>query len=120
MVGMNQYHAHQQLVRSFMSGFQKAFPSARIFQRHVGLFFTKNKTPVRINLPGMADLWALIPHGGVCLHFEFEIKTGAGRQSKEQKSWQAVIESLGASYLVVRDVDESLNQINLILSKMPK
>ena len=114
---MNNYAAHQNLVKSFMLAFQKAFPHGRIFQRHVGLFYTVKKTPVRINQPGMADLWALIPHEGKCFHFEFEIKTGSGRQSKEQKNWENTVKKLNAHYLIVRDVETAVKNLVSILGE---
>ena len=104
---MNNYAAHQQLVKSFMIAFQKEFSNGRIFQRHVGLFYTIKKTPVRINMPGMADLWAIV--NGV--HFEIEAKTGAGRQTKEQKNWERTITDLGSHYVLLRDINESISVI---------
>ena len=104
---MNNYAAHQNLVKSFMLAFQKEFPHGRIFQRHVGLFYTIKKTPVRINMPGMADLWAIID--GV--HFEIEAKTGTGRQTAEQSAWEKTITSLGAHYFILRSVDDTILSI---------
>ena len=101
---MNNYAAHQQLVKSFMIAFQKEFPRGRIFQRHVGLFYTIKKTPVRINQPGMADLWAIIDGR----HFEIEAKTGTGRQTKEQKNWEKTITDLGSHYVLLRDVNDAM------------
>jgi hypothetical protein len=101
---MNNYAAHQNLVKSFMIAFQKEFPNGRIFQRHVGLFYTIKKTPVRINRPGMADLWAIIDG----THFEIEAKTGTGRQTKEQAAWEQTITNLGAHYVLLRDVNDAI------------
>lgn len=115
---MNNYAAHQNLVKRFMLAFQKQFPHGRIFQRHVGLFYTIKQTPVRINQPGMADLWALIPHDEKCFHFEFEIKSGTGRQTAEQKNWEKTIQNLNAHYLIVReDVNHALDFVVSILQK---
>jgi hypothetical protein len=101
---MNNYAAHQNLVKTFMLEFQKAFPNGRIFQRHVGLFYTSRKTPIQINKAGMADLWALVDGH----HFEIEVKTGSGKQTGEQKNWEKTITSLGASYLLLRDISETI------------
>jgi hypothetical protein len=104
---MNNYAAHQQLVKSFMIAFQKEFPRGRIFQRHVGLFYTVKQVPVRINQPGMADLWAIIDG----THFEIEAKTGTGRQTVEQKNWEKTITELKAHYVLLRDINESISVI---------
>lgn len=82
---------------------QKQIPQIRIFQRHVGLFYTKNKTPIKINQPGMSDLWAIYDNGHQLLHLEYEVKSGAGKQTKEQKNWQRFIESQHGIYLLVND-----------------
>ncbi len=101
---MNNYAAHQNLVKSFMIAFQKEFPNGRIFQRHVGLFYTVKKVPIRINMPGMADLWAIIDGK----HFEFEIKTGKAKQTDDQKRWEQIITDLKAYYYVVTDINEAI------------
>lgn len=38
--------------------------------------------------------------------YMIELKTDAGRQSKQQKEWQRVIESHGFDYVIIRSLDE--------------
>lgn len=52
---------------------------------------------------GACDIIAVIPHssgGGVALFIE--TKTELGKQSQEQRDWQANIEAAGGTYLLVR------------------
>lgn len=51
----------------------------------------------------MADVWAIYPTENGMMHLEFEIKSGASRQSKNQKVWQKFIESNNGLYIVVND-----------------
>lgn len=99
---MSFYNDHQKLLHKVMKELQKRYPEARVFARHVGMFYTRLGTPIKINNKGMADLWGL--YNGV--HFEIEIKTGRAKQSKDQKKWEKVVKSLGGHYFVVRSVDE--------------
>lgn len=100
---MSNYRTHQNLIAKFLNELQKRFPKIRVFQRHVGLFYTKNGTPIRINTPGMSDLWAVYPTQHGLLHIEYEAKSGASKQSKEQKVWQKFIESNNGLYIIVND-----------------
>lgn len=71
---------------------------------------------------GVADLILLVPKYRVAdaIRATFEItpalciemKTAKGRQSPEQKEWQAKVESHGYKYAVVRSLDEFISQIN--------
>lgn len=100
---MNRYKAHQNLLSKFMLGLQKTYPLIRMFPRHVGLFYTRNGAPVKINRVGMADLWAIYPAHDTMIHLEYEIKSNSGRQTKEQKIWQNFVESNNGLYLIVND-----------------
>ena len=98
-MSMNRYQKHQALLNKFKVDFQKEFPSARIFNRHVGLFTTPWGKKIKINKLGMADCYAII--NGI--HVEFEFKTGKAKQTKEQINWQNQIEKMGSYYFLVRE-----------------
>ena len=57
---------------------------------------------------GVADLILLLPHrehGVDVWHgLAIEMKTPTGRQSPEQRAWQAAIEAQGYKYAIARDV----------------
>ena len=64
---------------------------------------------------GVADMILLIPrHGYGCLCIEF--KTREGRQSDSQKLWQADAEANGNKYVVIRSVDQFVNEIKKYLA----
>lgn len=64
---------------------------------------------------GVADMILLIPrHGYGCLCIEF--KTKEGRQSDSQRHWQADAEANGNKYVVIRSVDQFVNEIKKYLA----
>jgi hypothetical protein len=109
------YQEHQQLLIRTQLAIQKAIPEARLFPRHVGLFYTKNGTPISIGIKGQADAICYFPvnFNGVTfsLFVEIEFKTGNAVQTKEQKVWEKFIISLGGLYIVARSEDDTVNQI---------
>lgn len=64
---------------------------------------------------GVADMILLIPrHGYGCLCIEF--KTREGRQSDSQRHWQADAEANGNKYVVIRSVEQFVNEIKKYLA----
>lgn len=72
-------------------------------------------------VPGVSDLILLVPQwfttwrgqegclfAGLCI----EMKTAKGRQSPEQKEWQAKVKSKGYEYAVCRSLDEFMAVVN--------
>ena len=58
---------------------------------------------VRFGLPGQADLTGILP-GGVRL--EIEVKSREGRQTREQRAFQRMIERFGGVYVLARSVQD--------------
>jgi len=58
-------------------------------------------------LAGFSDLIIILPNRVIFC----EVKTEKGRQSENQKEFQKKIESLGYAYLVVRSIDEFINEL---------
>lgn len=108
---MNNYKQHQVLAQQCALAIQNEFPNSRIFQRTVGLFYTKNQTPIRIGFTGQADSYVYMKTNKGMITIEIEYKTGAGRQSKEQLTWQKLVESLGGTYIIARNSKEVIAQI---------
>lgn len=65
--------------------------------------------PIRFGLPGSADLTGVINPTGQRL--EIEVKTPTGRQSKTQKNYQEMIESMGGIYILARSETTVREQI---------
>lgn len=60
---------------------------------------------------GVADLELNIARHG--FHgLKIELKTAKGRQSASQKAWQKAVEAQGYKYIIVRSVEEFINEIN--------
>lgn len=106
---MNNYKAHQKLLKDVMISMQKKFPGAKIFERHVGYFrYLRSNGVIKINHKGMCDLWVI--YKGRLI--ELEIKTGKARQTKDQKRWEEIITEAGFEYYVIRSI-EDLDRIPL-------
>lgn len=61
-------------------------------------------------LPGVADVALMVPNKFYHACF-FEFKTKTGRQSDSQKDWQSKITQDGYKYVVVRSVEEFVNEV---------
>jgi len=99
-----------------MLTFQQHYPQIRFFERHVGLFYTKNGQPVKINKKGMYDLWAMIPLKEKTILAEFELKTGSSYKSKDQIKWGEFLDFMNVPHFEVRennfeDIKKALNEI---------
>lgn len=60
---------------------------------------------------GASDLVLFCPNANyhaLCI----EMKTGSGRQQPTQKEWQAAVESFGYKYVIIRNVDDFISEIN--------
>jgi hypothetical protein len=60
--------------------------------------------PITYGVPGMADLSGVRSDGR---RIEIEVKSPRGRQRKEQRSYQKMIERFGAVYVLARTVEEA-------------
>lgn len=96
---------HERLREEFFLLLIKEFPQSRIFKRDVGLYYTANNTPIRIGMVGQSDSYAMINIKELLIHVEIEYKIGKDKQSKEQKDWQKVVESLNGIYLLIHNID---------------
>lgn len=70
---------------------------------------------------GVSDLILLIPngeYGALCIEVKTPDKNS--RQSKAQKEWQALVESVGIKYIVVRDFYEFVKEVKQYLSSVVK
>lgn len=120
---MTTYADHQHLIQKFKYLSSKVIPNLRLFDRHVGLFYTKNGTPVRIGMNGQADVWGIYKckNSKILVHIELEFKTGNAVQSKDQKNWEKFIKDHNGIYLLIRrdsqvhDLKKILDTLEIIL-----
>jgi hypothetical protein len=99
---VNRYKQHQIELKKIKLAFQERFPNGRIFDQHVGTFFTVLGSRIKVGYKGMSDLWALVDGRYIAI----EVKTGKARQSKKQKEWEAKVHKLGGEYYVIRSPEE--------------
>ena len=64
------------------------------------------KYPVRLAGKGTADYLVLIPTSGFFRAVYVELKGESGRQSPDQKVFEAEVKDTGAEYYLVRELDE--------------
>lgn len=106
---------HDNLMQQHHLLFTEAFPESRIFRRDTGLYYLPNGTPIRVGIPGMGDSWGIIKIKDLLIHLEFEYKVGKDIQSKDQKNWQSMIESLSGIYQLI---DEKNNTPLLSIERL--
>lgn len=80
-------------------------PDLVLWRNNIGMAWMRNGTPVKFGVggPGGADLIGLFRGRFVAI----ELKTPIGRQSKEQKQYQQLVERKGGTYVVIRSVDDA-------------
>jgi hypothetical protein len=73
---------------------------------------------VNAGIDGQADITGIarVRYGGLSkmagVRLELEVKAGRDAQSEVQKNFQKMIEDLGGIYLLARDVDRALEELN--------
>lgn len=110
---MNHYKKHQELIQKFKRLSLSVIPELRLFDRHVGLFYTKNGHPIMISIPGQADVWGIYKS----IHIELEFKSGKAIQTKEQKMWESFCKNNGMVYFLVRHEDDIYEFKKIIAQK---
>lgn len=108
----SKYKQHQNFLKKQLKEAQLEFKNMRFFERHVGLFYTKNGSPVKINKPGMSDVWAIALNKNQSIHFEIEFKTGAATLSPAQKKWRAFCDAHKIPFILVTEKCTLVEQLN--------
>lgn len=83
-----------------------AIPGTLVKRQNVGIA----KTPtgvIRFGTPGEGDI-AVVYRGRA---IELEVKSATGKQSEQQKLYQAAYERAGGKYAVVRSVNDAVNAV---------
>lgn len=94
---MTESTVQQDICRTF-----GALPWLRIWRSNAGAA-RFGRQVVRFGLPGQADLSGILSGGR---RLEIECKKPGGRQSREQRAFQRVIESFGGVYILATCVDD--------------
>ena len=94
---MTEHEIQNQIMRTFATR-----ADMRLWRANTGAAKIGNAL-VRFGIPGQADLSGLLANGR---RFEIEVKNETGRQSPDQKNFQAMIEKFGGLYVLARSVDD--------------
>lgn len=83
----------------------------RLWRANAGVA-KRGKRVIRFGVVGQADLTGILPDGR---RLEVEVKSDAGRQSRAQRDYQAMIERFGGVYVLARSVDDVWRAIRQFL-----
>lgn len=76
---------------------------AMAWNNPTGVFFTKSGSPIKVGIPGAADIVGETSKGRA---LAVEVKTGSGKLSDEQKKWRDAFASRGGLYIEARCIDD--------------
>jgi hypothetical protein len=92
-----------QLMQAILSEFG-ARPDLRIWRANVLVARTGTGRVVRAGVKGQADISGIrLPTGQ---RVEIEVKSRTGRQTKQQRAWQRMIERFGGLYILAASLDD--------------
>lgn len=104
MVARNK--AHQELVRTLILKLS-ATGICRVWAQNCGVAF-RGEAAVRYGIIGGGDISGILRDGR---RLEIEVKTGRGKQTEQQKNFEAMILAHNGVYIVARDVDETIRSV---------
>lgn len=109
------FKKHGDLVNFALLNAQRTFENSVWFKRHVGVFRTFNDTPIRINKPGMSDIYGFIKKSdGNLLWVEIECKLPHDKLSEHQINWKNTVEKIGGIFIEFRN-EKDLDKIKASL-----
>lgn len=74
-----------------------------------GLAYTRDGTPFKSGVKGASDLIGLLNPTGRMI--AVEVKTGAGKLTKEQRAFGAMVEAMGGIFVCARSVEDIANRL---------
>jgi hypothetical protein len=90
---------HKELANAVRDAVQKQLgDTARLFERHAGLLYTRTGVPVTAVKTGMADLYGWVKTRKGARHVEIELKIYPDKLSDAQEKWRNVCEATGVAY----------------------
>ena len=96
------FKKHGDLVNFALLNAQRTFKNSVWFKRHVGVFTTFNGTPIKINKPGMSDIYGFIKSGNRTIWVEIECKLPHDKLSEHQQNWKNKVEDMGGIFIEFR------------------
>ena len=83
-------------------------PDMRLWRANAGAVRIGRRF-IRFGVPGQADLTGVLTGGR---RLEIEVKSPTGRQTPDQRAFQAMIERFGGVYVLARAVEDVRRAIN--------
>lgn len=98
-------------------------PDVRIWRQNSGVFLSADATRhIRGAPAGTADLGGVLridtPSGPLGVALQVEVKSATGRQTREQRAFQRMIESMGGVYIVARSGPDAVRQVEFWAAKL--
>jgi hypothetical protein len=90
-----------------MAGLRVVVPIGGHVIMQPGMVVLKDARPISFGLPGSGDILGVAPGFG----FALEAKTDSGRQSDQQKKFQAAFERAGGRYGLFRSPEEAVDHL---------
>lgn len=95
-----------------------SLPTVRLWRANAGAARDpRSGRVVRFGVPGQADLSGILLQPVTCEHcghvqhvgrrLEVECKSATGRQSEQQRAFQAMVERFGGLYVLARSVEDA-------------
>lgn len=86
-----------------------ARPDLRVWRNNSGAVKNDRGQLIRFGCPGSADILGIMAPDGRFL--AIEVKSDTGRQSDQQRHFQAMVENHGGLYILARSVDDVLRRL---------
>lgn len=86
----------------------------RAWRNNVGVGVLNGGHHVRFGVPGQADISGILAGGR---RLEIEVKRPDGRQSEQQRRFQAMVERFGGVYILARSVGDVRSALDKALGK---
>jgi hypothetical protein len=93
----------------------------RVWRQNSGMavpLSDKSGRPVRYGVNGCADISGMVTIDGLGVRLEVEVKSATGRQSPDQKRFEAMIRSRGGVYILARSVDEAVAMLEAEVARI--
>ena len=92
---------------------------ARLFRRHVGTLYARDGTPIRVGVPGQADLDGWFPvtitptmvGKTIAVYIAVEVKSEEGRLTKNQSQFLSIVNQAGGIGVMARSEQQALDLV---------
>jgi hypothetical protein len=87
-------------------------PDARFFRNNSGALRDSTGRLIRYGLVGSADILGVLCVQGLGVAVGIECKSQTGKQTKQQRAFQAALTRMGGIYILARSADQAEQELN--------